>query len=74
MAERHERHDPLKNEGEGSKTAARRYDKKAERYSGDEPEAREAREAVDSDEGEELEEAEREGKKHAAEEDPELYD
>ena len=53
------------NEGEGSRTAARRYNKATEAYarSGQvEPAAREAKEALDGAEGEELREAEERAK------------
>jgi hypothetical protein len=60
-------------EGEGSRTAARRYDEKASEFarSGKVDEAAEAAEsAFDGAEGSGDREAEAEGKKHAAEEDP----
>jgi hypothetical protein len=63
------------NEGEGNKTAARRYDEaqagfaKSGKVAG---KAREAREAIDGPEGKELEKAEAEGKSHNAGEDPAL--
>jgi hypothetical protein len=66
--------DDLVNQGEGNKTAARGYNRDATEHarSGDvEREAEEAREAVDS-QGDELQRAEDEGKRHIAEEDPEL--
>ncbi|HVY48139.1 MAG TPA: hypothetical protein VHB21_19760 [Minicystis sp.] len=59
----------LENEGEGSRTAARRYDEATEKFieSGQvEDAAKEAEEALDGPEAEELAEAEAEGKRHAA--------
>jgi hypothetical protein len=61
------------NEGEGSRTAAREYDRAAEKFAKSgkvEEKAREARDAVDSSEGPELERAEAEGRRHAKGEDP----
>jgi len=61
------------NEGEGSRTAAREYDRAAEKFTKSgkvEEKAREARDAVDSSEGPELERAEAEGRRHAKGEDP----
>lgn len=69
-------HKPSKNEGEGSKTAAKQYNDAASKWanSGEvEESARKAAEALQGTESESLREAEEEGKKHAAEEDPELY-
>jgi hypothetical protein len=66
--------DEVVNQGEGNKTAARDYNRKATDHakSGDvERDAREASEALDV-EGGALREAEEEGKKRVAEEDPEL--
>ena len=60
------------NEGEGNKTAARAYNKDAERFakSGQvDQKAREAQKAVDGSEGNELAEAEAIGKSHSAGED-----
>lgn len=60
------------NEGEGSRTAARRYNEATEKYvkSGKVDEAaHEAEEAVEGEEGEELKEAEEEGKRHIKERD-----
>ena len=62
-----------RNEGEGSRSAARAYDRVAEKFgrSGKvEQKAREARDALDSPEGKELERAEAEGKSHSKGEDP----
>ncbi|MGD0675529.1 MAG: hypothetical protein ABSC94_08935 [Polyangiaceae bacterium] len=58
--------DELKNEGEGSRSAARRYDAGAERAAKN-PErveklAREAKEALDGEGGNDLREAEKRGK------------
>jgi hypothetical protein len=61
------------NEGEGSRTAAREYDRAAEKFAKSgkvEEKAREARDAVDSSEGPELARAEAEGRRHAKGEDP----
>ena len=61
------------NEGEGSRTAARQYDRAAEKFAKSgkvEEKAREARDAVDGPEGPELERAEAEGRRHAKGEDP----
>ena len=61
----------LKNEGEGSRSAARRYDAGAERAAKDakhvEKAAKEAEEALEGPEGDELRKAEEQGKrgKHA---------
>jgi hypothetical protein len=63
------------NEGEGSRTAARRYDQDAQRFaqSGQvERKAREARDAIDGPEGKELAEAEMQGRRHSKGEDPEI--
>jgi hypothetical protein len=64
-----------RNEGEGNRTAARRYNKAQQDFvrSGKvEEKAREAAQAVDGPEGKALREAELIGKRHAAEEDPEV--
>jgi hypothetical protein len=64
-----------RNEGEGNRTAARHYNKAQQRFvkSGKiEEKAREAEAALDGKEGAELERAEAEGKRHIAEEDPEI--
>ncbi len=63
------------NEGEGSRTAAKRYDKDAQRFAESgkvEQKAREARDAVDGPEGKELAEAEAQGRRHSKGEDPEI--
>ncbi len=60
------------NEGEGNRTAARRYNKATEEYvkSGrSEHAAKEAENALEGPEADELREAEEEGKSHAAEDD-----
>lgn len=65
------------NEGEGNKTAAREYNESQQRFvkSGKVDEkARDAERAFDSPERRELEEAEAVGKRHMAEEDPEVKD
>jgi hypothetical protein len=62
-----------KNEGEGNKTAARRFnrDQTGFAYSGKvDQAARDAEHALDTAEGRDLREAEREGKRHAHGEDP----
>ena len=64
-----------RNEGEGNRTAARNFNEKQKDFvkSGKVDEkAREAEQAVEGDERKELERAEAEGKRHVAEEDPEL--
>lgn len=64
-----------KNEGEGSRTAARRYNE-AQREFADtgqvEEKAKEAKKAREGSERNELERAEQVGKEHAKEEDPSL--
>jgi len=60
-------------EGEGSRSAARRYDEKATEFTGSgkvEDAAREAESAFDAPEGSGDREAAEEGKRHAKEEDP----
>jgi hypothetical protein len=64
-----DRRDPeLQNEGEGSRTAARRYDEAATRTASDAKHVKEAadkaKDALDGPEGEELRAAEERGKKH----------
>ncbi len=62
-----------RNEGEGSRSAARAYDEAAERFarSGKAgPAARDAARAVEGPEGEALRRAEQEGKRHSHGEDP----
>jgi len=64
-----------KNEGEGSRSAARAYNEAQKRFVGSgkvEEKAKEAEAAVEGKEGEKLHEAELIGKRHAAEEDPEV--
>lgn len=63
------------NQGEGNRDAARRYNEGVENHarSGKSNDAAEqAREDVEGPEAEKLRQAEREGKKHIAEEDPEV--
>ena len=63
------------NEGEGGKTAAREYDKKATEHAKSgkvDKAAREAADAVAGREGSDLRDAEEVGKSHIAEEDPEF--
>ncbi len=58
-----------KNEGEGSRTAAKQYNDAAEAFAKSgkvEPAAKAAEKSLDSDEAEELARAEEEGKRHAA--------
>ena len=65
----------LQNEGEGSKTAAREYNQKASEHARSgksDPAAKEAEKAIEGDEATDLQRAEDEGRKHIAEEDPEL--
>lgn len=65
-----------RNEGEGSRTAARAYGKRARQFvkSGRVgPAARQAAAALDSPEGRELRAAEKKGKAAARGEDPKLY-
>jgi len=57
--------DQMKNEGEGSRSADRRYRENAERHAesgASEPAAKEAEQALESNEGDELREAEAKGK------------
>jgi hypothetical protein len=64
-----------KNEGEGNRTAAREYNKAQQRFvrSGKvERKAKEAEKALEGAEGDDLREAELVGKRHIAEEDPEV--
>ena len=64
-----------RNEGEGNRTAAREYNKAQHDFARSgkvEEKAAEARKAVDGAEGRELRDAELVGKRHAAQEDPEL--
>ena len=64
-----------RNEGEGNKTAARRYNEMQRRFaqSGQVDEkAREAAKALDTPEKQELKRAEAIGKRHEAAEDPEI--
>ncbi|HUK59693.1 MAG TPA: hypothetical protein VLV50_10725 [Stellaceae bacterium] len=66
---------PQRNEGEGNRTAARRYDKAQQEFvkrGKVEEKARESERAVERDERKELERAEQEGRRHIAEEDPEV--
>ena len=58
------------NEGEDSRTAAREYDRAAEKFAKSGKVEEKAREAVDSPERPELERAEAEGRRHAKGEDP----
>ena len=63
------------NEGEGNRTAARRFNEAEQRFARSgkvEEKAKEAERAVEGKEGEALREAELVGKRHAAEEDPEV--
>jgi hypothetical protein len=64
-----------RNEGEGNRTAARDYNESQQRFvrSGKvEEKAKAAEKAVEGKEGDELREAELIGKRHIAEEDPEV--
>ena len=63
------------NQGEGNRDSARRYNDEARKHagSGKSPDAAErARADVEGPDAEKLREAEREGKRHIAEEDPEV--
>ncbi|HEX6841900.1 MAG TPA: hypothetical protein VF113_10225 [Stellaceae bacterium] len=73
MAEKKDNTQP--NEGEGNRTAAREYNQAQQDFarSGKVPEkAKEARKAVEGVEADALRDAELVGKRHAAEEDPEV--
>ena len=76
MTEEKQKKSPTqKNEGEGNRTAARNFNEKQQAFAKSgkvEEKAQEARRAVDSAEGEELRQAELIGKRHAADEDPEI--
>lgn len=64
-----------KNEGEGNRTAAREFNQAQQSFAKSgkvEGKAKEAREAVEGPEGDKLREAELVGRRHAAEEDPEV--
>jgi hypothetical protein len=66
---------PERNEGEGNRTAARHYNEAQKRFvrSGKVDEkAEEAKRAVEGRERKELEEAEAIGRRHTAEEDPDI--
>ncbi|HWG80234.1 MAG TPA: hypothetical protein VN681_10695 [Stellaceae bacterium] len=63
------------NEGEGNRTAAREYNQAQQDFARSgkvQEKAKEARKAVDGAEADELRDAELVGKRHAAEEDPEV--
>lgn len=65
-----------RNEGEGNKTAAKEYNKGATAHAKSgrsEQAARDAARAMDTPEGTAMREAEIEGKRHAKDEDPQLY-
>jgi hypothetical protein len=73
MAEAKDQSGAWPNEGEGSRSAARAYNKSArdfEKTGAVDQKAHEAAEAVDGPEGEELRKAEEEGKRHSHGEDP----
>jgi hypothetical protein len=64
-----------RNQGEGNRTAARNYNREQRNFIRKgrvEDKAREAEKAIEGPEREELERAEAEGKRHIAEEDPEI--
>lgn len=65
-----------KNEGEGSRTAARAYDREQQRFARSgkvEPAARDAEESLkDAEQRRNMEQAEREGRQHSHGEDPAL--
>jgi hypothetical protein len=65
-----------KNEGEGSRTAARQYNDQTRQFverGNVEAKAAEAAKALDSGEAKELQEAEKKGKDKAVEEDPQVH-
>ena len=67
--------DENRNEGEGSRTAAKEYNERTKQFieKGDvEAKAKEASAALDRAEGEELRWAEEQGRAHAHEEDPQV--
>lgn len=64
-----------RNEGEGNKTAARKFNREQSGFAQSgkvEPAARDAEHALDTAEGRDLREAEREGRRHSHGEDPQL--
>ena len=73
MAEKKDKAQP--NEGEGNRTAAREYNQAQQDFARSgkvEEKAKEARKSVEGVEADELRDAELVGKRHAAEEDPEV--
>lgn len=64
-----------RNEGEGSRTAARDYNERTRQFTEKEDVEARAREAaaLDTEEGQALREAENEGRAHAHEEDPQVH-
>ena len=73
MAEKKDKTQP--NEGEGNRTAAREYNQAQQDFARSgkvQEKAKEARKAVEGVEADELSDAELIGKRHAAEEDPEV--
>jgi hypothetical protein len=73
MAEKKD--DTQRNEGEGNRTAARKYNHAQQDFARSgkvEKKANEARKAVEGAEADELRDAELVGKRHVAEEDPEV--
>ena len=75
MAEAKDQSGAWANEGEGSRTAARAYNKGVQDFEKTgqvDEKAREAAKAVDGPEGEELRKAEEVGKSHSHGEDPQL--
>jgi hypothetical protein len=75
MAEAKDQAGAWPNEGEGSKTATKAYNKGVQDFEKTgkvEEQARAAAEAVDGPEGESLRQAEEEGKRHSHGEDPAL--
>lgn len=65
-----------KNQGEGNREAAREFNEAQQKFVRDKDrvarKSREAQQAVEGEERGELERAEREGKRHAKDEDPEI--
>jgi hypothetical protein len=75
MNDRNKTQPNQENEGEGNRTAARKFNQEEQKFaqSGKVGQAaREAEEALDSGAAKELAEAEAIGKRHAADEDPEV--
>ncbi len=68
--------DKWKNQGEGDKESARKYNQETEAFAKSgkvEKAAKDAKEALDGSEGAELKQAEKAGKAHSKGEDPQLH-